>query len=79
MHQLLAEHDMADCLELLHCHVGSQIHDIRVIKNVIHELGQIYVELQRMGAGLKYLDLGGGLGVDYDGSQRAAESSMNST
>lgn len=79
MHQLLDQHGMADCFELLHCHVGSQIHDIRVIKNVIHELGQVYVELQRMGAGLKYLDLGGGLGVDYDGSQRATESSMNYT
>ncbi len=77
MHQELREHGMEDCLELLHCHVGSQIHDIRVVKNMINELGQIYVELQRMGAGLRYLDVGGGLGVDYDGSQRAVESSVN--
>lgn len=75
----LAEHGFAQSLELLHCHVGSQIHDIRVIKNVINELGQIYVQLQACGAGLKYLDLGGGLGVDYDGSQRTVESSMNYT
>lgn len=79
MHELLAREGLADCLELLHCHVGSQIHDIRVVKNVINELGQIYVELQRMGAGLRYLDLGGGLGVDYDGSQRSTDSSMNYT
>ena len=79
MHELLTQEGMADCLELLHCHVGSQIHDIRVVKNVINELGQIYVELQRMGAGLRYLDLGGGLGVDYDGSQRSTDSSMNYT
>ncbi|MAW59367.1 MAG: arginine decarboxylase [Planctomycetes bacterium] len=79
MHQLLAAEGMADCLELLHCHVGSQIHDIRVVKNVINELGQVYVELQKMGAGLRYLDLGGGLGVDYDGSQRSTDSSMNYT
>jgi arginine decarboxylase len=79
MLQLLREHDMADCFELLHCHVGSQIHDIRVVKNVINEIGQIYVELHRMGAGLRYLDLGGGLGVDYDGSQRSTDASMNYT
>lgn len=79
MHELLTKEGLADCLELLHCHVGSQIHDIRVVKNVINELGQIYVELQRMGAGLRYLDLGGGLGVDYDGSQRSTDSSMNYT
>lgn len=79
MLKLLREHGMADCFELLHCHVGSQIHDIRVVKNVINEIGQIYVELHRMGAGLRYLDLGGGLGVDYDGSQRSTEASMNYT
>jgi arginine decarboxylase len=79
MLHLLRENGMADCFELLHCHVGSQIHDIRVVKNVINEIGQIYVELHRMGAGLRYLDLGGGLGVDYDGSQRSTEASMNYT
>jgi arginine decarboxylase len=68
MLELLRDNDMADCFELLHCHVGSQIHDIRVVKNVINELGQIYVELHRMG-----------LGVDYDGSQRSTDASMNYT
>ncbi|MHC4379642.1 MAG: biosynthetic arginine decarboxylase, partial [Planctomycetota bacterium] len=77
MVRLLEQHRMLDCLELLHCHVGSQIHNIRLIKNVINELGHIYVELARLGAGLRYLDIGGGLGIDYDGSARAVEGSMN--
>ena len=77
MVSVLREHDMLDCLQLLHCHVGSQIHNIRLIKNVINELGQIYVELCKLGAGMRYLDIGGGLGVDYDGTQRAVDSSMN--
>jgi arginine decarboxylase len=77
MVEKLRQHDMLDCLQLLHCHVGSQIHNIRLIKNIINELGQIHVELVRLGAGLRYLDVGGGLGVDYDGTQRAVDSSMN--
>lgn len=77
MVEVLKEHNMLDCLQLLHCHVGSQIHNIRLIKNVINELGQIYVELVKMGAGMRYLDIGGGLGIDYDGTQRAVDSSMN--
>lgn len=79
MVEVLKEHDMLDCLQLLHCHVGSQIHNIRLIKNVINELGQIYVELVKLGAGMRYLDIGGGLGIDYDGTQRAVDSSMNYT
>jgi len=77
MTQLLKKHNMLDCLQLLHCHVGSQIPNIRLIKNVINEVGHIYVELVRLGAGMRYLDIGGGLGVDYDGSASATESSMN--
>lgn len=77
MVRLLEQHDMLDCLELLHCHVGSQIHNIRLIKNVINELGHIYVELAGLASGLRYLDIGGGLGIDYDGSARAVEGSMN--
>jgi arginine decarboxylase len=70
---------MADCLELLHFHLGSQITNIRQIKAAVIEAARIYVELVRAGAGLKYLDVGGGLGVDYDGSQTDFESSVNYT
>ncbi|MFG0328355.1 MAG: biosynthetic arginine decarboxylase [Phycisphaerales bacterium] len=79
MFERLKARGMEDCLQLLHCHIGSQIHEIRNFKNAINELGHVYVELARLGAGLKYLDVGGGLGVDYDGSQSSVESSMNYT
>lgn len=69
--------DMADCFQLLHFHVGSQIGNIRQLKSAILEAARIYVDLQRRGAGLNYLDVGGGLGVDYDGSRTDTESSMN--
>jgi arginine decarboxylase len=75
----LKSQDMEDCLVLLHCHMGSQIHDIRNVNSGIHELARIYVELSKLGAGLKYLDIGGGLGVDYDGSQTNFEFSTNYT
>jgi arginine decarboxylase len=70
---------MADCLELLHFHLGSQITNIRQIKAAVIEAARIYGELVRGGAGLKYLDVGGGLGIDYDGSQTDFESSVNYT
>jgi len=75
----LRQLDMADCLELLHFHLGSQITNIRFIKAAVIEAARIYVELARAGAGLQYLDVGGGLGVDYDGSQTDFESSVNYT
>src|SRR6202008_3921847 len=70
---------MEDCLELLPFHLGSQITNIRQIKAAVIEAARIYVELKRAGAGLKYLDVGGGLGIDYDGSQTDFESSVNYT
>ena len=70
---------MADCLELLHFHLGSQITNIRQIKGAIIEVARIYVDLKKLGTGLKYLDVGGGLGIDYDGSQTDFESSVNYT
>jgi arginine decarboxylase len=70
---------MEDCLELLHFHLGSQITNIRQIKAAVNEAARIYVELKRSGAGLKFLDVGGGLGIDYDGSQTDFESSVNYT
>lgn len=70
---------MEDCLQLLHFHLGSQITNIRQIKGAVIEAARIYVDLKRSGAGLKYLDVGGGLGIDYDGSQTDFESSVNYT
>jgi arginine decarboxylase len=69
-----------DTLKLLHFHLGSQISAIKSVKNALREAGRLYVELHKMGAkGLAYLDVGGGLGVDYDGSQTNFASSMNYT
>jgi arginine decarboxylase len=70
---------MEDCIQLLHFHLGSQITNIRQIKGAVTEAARIYVELKRAGAGLKFLDVGGGLGIDYDGSQTDFESSVNYT
>ncbi len=73
----LKSEGMEDCLELLHFHLGSQITNIRQIKQAVIEAARVYVELKRSGAGLRYLDVGGGLGIDYDGSQTDFESSVN--
>jgi arginine decarboxylase len=70
---------MEDCLQLLHFHLGSQITNIRQIKAAVIEAARVYVELKRSGAGLNYMDVGGGLGIDYDGSQTDFESSVNYT
>ncbi|MEO1002353.1 MAG: biosynthetic arginine decarboxylase [Cyanobacteria bacterium J06638_7] len=64
-------------LRLLHFHIGSQINDIAVLKDALQEAGRIYVELTRLGAPMGYLDVGGGLGVDYDGSRTASAASKN--
>jgi arginine decarboxylase len=77
--EFLKKEDMADCLQLLHFHLGSQITNIRNVKGAINEAVRVYVELHRLGAGMKYLDVGGGLGIDYDGSQTDFESSINYT
>jgi len=76
---VLKQHDMLDCLQLVHCHPGSQLQDIRRVKDAINELAHVYAELKLMGAGLQYIDVGGGLGVDYDGSGTNFPSSMNYT
>jgi arginine decarboxylase len=75
----LKSRGMEDCFQLLHFHLGSQITNIRIVKGALNEAARIYVELVKAGAGLKYLDVGGGLGVDYDGSQTNFESSVNYT
>ncbi|MFM6201991.1 MAG: biosynthetic arginine decarboxylase, partial [Dolichospermum sp.] len=69
--------DLLGSLQLLHFHIGSQISAINVIKDAIQEASRIYVELAMLGADMKYLDVGGGLGVDYDGSQTNFYTSKN--
>jgi arginine decarboxylase len=69
--------EMLDSLQLLHFHVGSQISSISVVKDAIREASQIYVQLVKMGANMHYLDVGGGLAVDYDGSKTNFHASKN--
>ena len=75
----LKSHGMQDCFKLLHFHLGSQIPNIRIVKGALNEAARVYTELVKEGAGLEYIDVGGGLGVDYDGSQTNFESSVNYT
>jgi arginine decarboxylase len=75
----LKECGMEDCFQLLHFHLGSQITNIRQIKGALNEAVRVYTELVKEGAGLRFIDVGGGLGVDYDGSQTNFESSANYT
>jgi arginine decarboxylase len=73
----LREAGLLDDLRLLHFHIGSQINDIAVLKDALQEAGQIYAELTRLGAPMGFLDVGGGLGIDYDGSRTASAASTN--
>jgi len=75
----LRQHEMLDTFELLHFHLGSQISSIRSVKDALREAAQVYVNLFKMGIPLAYLDVGGGLGIDYDGSQTNFASSLNYT
>ncbi|MES1241908.1 MAG: biosynthetic arginine decarboxylase [Acidobacteriota bacterium] len=75
----LRQHDMLDTFELLHFHLGSQISSIRSVKDGLREAAHVYINLVKLGAPLGYLDVGGGLGVDYDGSQTNFTSSLNYT
>jgi arginine decarboxylase len=77
--EYLKARDMADCLQLVHFHLGSQITNIRSIKGALTEASRVYAELHKLGAGVRFLDVGGGLGIDYDGSQTDFESSINYT
>lgn len=71
--------DMADCINLIHFHLGSQITKIRKIKEALREVSHFYVELHKLGINVKKVDIGGGLGVDYDGTRSSNSSSMNYT
>ena len=75
---ILEKRDLMDCLKLIHFHIGSQITKIRHIKNALREATQFYVQLSKAGFDIDFIDIGGGLGVDYDGTRSSSsESSMN--
>ncbi|MGH7483367.1 MAG: biosynthetic arginine decarboxylase [Longimicrobiales bacterium] len=77
MLERLREVDRLGMLRMVHFHLGSQIPDIRNIKQAMSEVARYYVELRKMGVGVEYVDVGGGLGVDYDGSRSTAAASVN--
>ena len=75
--QVLRQEGMQDSFKLLHFHIGSQITNIKTVKDATKEATRIYSKLRKMGLNLEYLDVGGGLGVDYDGSRTSFDSSIN--
>jgi arginine decarboxylase len=75
--ELLMAENLTHCLKLLHFHIGSQVPDILTVKKAVQEAARFYAKLSKMGFGIEYLDVGGGLGVDYDGSRSAFDSSTN--
>src|SRR6059036_803378 len=75
--QMLKEAGLAHCFKLFHFHVGSQVPDISTIKRAVREAARYYAKLSKLGHELGYLDVGGGLGVDYDGSRSDFDSSAN--
>jgi arginine decarboxylase len=76
---MLKAEGLAHCFKLLHFHIGSQVPDILVVKRAVQEAARFYGKLQKMGFQVEFLDVGGGLGVDYDGSRSAFDSSTNYT
>lgn len=76
---VLRQEGLESSFKLLHFHIGSQITNIKTVKNAVKEATRIYAKLKKMGLGLEFLDVGGGLGVDYDGSRTSFESSINYT
>jgi len=77
--RMLEEAEMLECVTLLHSHIGSQITKIDKIKTALIEAARIYSEMRKLGVNIRYLDIGGGLGVDYDGSKSSYFSSVNYT
>ncbi len=75
--ELIEAEGYLDCISLLHFHIGSQLTDIRSVQDAIDEAARIYAKLHKLGVPLKYLDVGGGLGIDYDGTRSTSESSRN--
>jgi len=76
---MLKTENLGHCLKLLHFHIGSQVPDILTVKKAVQEAARLYAKLFKMGFKIEFLDVGGGLGVDYNGSRSAFESSMNYT
>jgi len=77
--EMLKAEQLGHCLKLLHFHIGSQVPDILTVKKAVQEAARLYAKLQKQGFQMEYLDVGGGLGVDYDGSRSAFDSSTNYT
>ncbi len=77
--ELLKREGLTHCFKLMHFHIGSQVPDILTVKKAVQEAARFYAKLRKMGFDLEYVDVGGGLGVDYDGSRSAFESSTNYT
>src|SRR3954466_2117791 len=77
--EMLKAENLGHCLKLLHFHIGSQVPDILTVKKAVQEAARFYAKLNKMGFAIEYLDVGGGLGVDYDGSRSAFDSSTNYT
>jgi arginine decarboxylase len=77
--QLLQKENLSHCLKLLHFHIGSQVPDILTVKKAVQEAARFYSKLHKMGFPIEFFDVGGGLGVDYDGSRSAFDSSTNYT
>jgi arginine decarboxylase len=75
--KLVSDHQLTQQLKMLHFHIGSQITDIRRIKSAIKEAARVYAKVHKMGYPIEYLNVGGGLGVDYDGSRTASDCSVN--
>jgi len=75
--EMLKAENLGHCLKLVHFHIGSQVPDILTVKKAVQEAARFYAKLHKMGFAIEYLDVGGGLGVDYDGSRSAFDSSTN--
>jgi arginine decarboxylase len=77
--EMLKAENLGHCLKLLHFHIGSQVPDILTVKKAVQEAARFYAKLNKMGFSIEFVDVGGGLGVDYDGSRSAFDSSTNYT
>jgi len=77
--EMLTAENLGHCLKLLHFHIGSQVPDILTVKKAVQEAARFYAKLHKMGFAIEFMDVGGGLGVDYDGSRSAFDSSTNYT